>query len=323
MWRLRPSSSSSLLRRASSVRCFFARHHRYLSTTAPPFEKVLIANRGEISQRVMRTCHAMGIDTVAIYSTADAQAPFVQEAREAICIGPPSSTESYLNAEKILSAIQQTGAQAVHPGYGFMSENAAFSKAVTDMGVAWLGPSPHAVQDMGDKLTSKQLAETAGVHIIPGYDGPMLNIKHAIEVANDVGYPILLKAASGGGGKGMRVCRNDADVIEAFPMATEEGLKFFKDPRLLCEKYVRTVLELRLIRRAHSNVPSYYILRLTIRITLSFKCWQVSNTSLPSTWPTAWIKFHQKSWIFVCLWNVNVVFNVVIKKSLKSHRRVY
>jgi len=119
-----------------------------------------------------------------------------------------------------------------------MSENAEFSKNVTDMGVAWLGPSPNAVKDMGDKLTSKQLALKAGVHIIPGYDGPMKNVEHAIEVANDIGYPVLLKAQSGGGGKGMRVCRNDADIKEAFPMATEEGLKFFKDPRLLCEKYV-------------------------------------------------------------------------------------
>ena len=149
-----------------------------------------------------------------------------------------SSTESYLNSDAVLKAIRDTGAQAVHPGYGFMSENAAFSKQVTDMGVAWLGPSPNAVKDMGDKLTSKQLAEKAGVDIIPGYDGPLRDIEHALEVANMIGYPILLKAASGGGGKGMRVCRSDLDVAEAFPMATEEGLKFFKDPRLLCEKYV-------------------------------------------------------------------------------------
>lgn len=119
-----------------------------------------------------------------------------------------------------------------------MSENAEFSKNVTDLGVAWLGPSPNAVQDMGDKLTSKQLALKAGVNIIPGYDGPMKNVEHALEVANDMGYPVLLKAQSGGGGKGMRVCRSDEDIVEAFPMATEEGLKFFKDPRLLCEKYV-------------------------------------------------------------------------------------
>lgn len=123
-----------------------------------------------------------------------------------------------------------------------MSENAEFSKQVTDMGVAWLGPSPYAVRDMGDKLTSKQLAQEAGVHIIPGYDGPMESVEHALKVANDVGYPILLKAQAGGGGKGMRVCRSDEEVIEGFPMATEEGLKFFKDPRLLCEKYVSTIL---------------------------------------------------------------------------------
>ena len=214
---------------------------RFLS--AKPFDKVLIANRGEIAQRVMRTCNAMGIDTVAIYSTADAHAPFVAQADEKVCIGPASSAESYLNSDAVLKAIRDTGAQAVHPGYGFMSENAAFSKEVTDMGVAWLGPSPNAVKDMGDKLTSKQLAEKAGVNIIPGYDGPLRDIEHALEVANMIGYPILLKAASGGGGKGMRVCRSDIDVAEAFPMATEEGLKFFKDPRLLCEKYVSVALD--------------------------------------------------------------------------------
>jgi propionyl-CoA carboxylase alpha chain len=123
-----------------------------------------------------------------------------------------------------------------------MSENAEFSKQVTDMGVAWLGPSPYAVRDMGDKLMSKRLAQEAGVHIIPGYDSPMENVDHALQVANDIGYPILLKAQAGGGGKGMRVCRSDAEVIETFPMATEEGLKFFKDPRLLCEKFVSIIL---------------------------------------------------------------------------------
>lgn len=185
----------------SSIRSIQIARRCFSTAAAKPFEKVLIANRGEISQRVMRTCNALDIPTVAIYSTADAHAPFVEMADEAICIGPPASNQSYLNSEKILHAITTTGAQAVHPGYGFMSENAEFSKQVTDLGVAWLGPSPHAVKDMGDKLTSKQLAQQAGVHIIPGYDGPMKDVEHALEVANDIGYPVLLKAQSGGGGK--------------------------------------------------------------------------------------------------------------------------
>jgi propionyl-CoA carboxylase alpha chain len=201
----------------------------------------------------------------------------VAQADEKVCIGPASSTESYLNSDAVLKAIRDTGAQAVHPGYGFMSENAVFSKQVTDMGVAWLGPSPSAVKDMGDKLTSKILAENAGVHIIPGYDGPLRDVQHALEVSNDIGYPILLKAASGGGGKGMRVCRSDADVLDAFPMATAEGLKFFKDPRLLCEKYVSddcnalsTLLFTNLIQFDHS-IHNH---RSIILIISSFKSWR-------------------------------------------------
>eukprot|EP00521_Asterionellopsis_glacialis_P015377 CAMPEP_0195303474 /NCGR_PEP_ID=MMETSP0707-20130614/32845_1 /TAXON_ID=33640 /ORGANISM="Asterionellopsis glacialis, Strain CCMP134" /LENGTH=712 /DNA_ID=CAMNT_0040367031 /DNA_START=167 /DNA_END=2305 /DNA_ORIENTATION=- len=206
--------------------------------TKPPFDKVLIANRGEIAQRVMKTCHDMGIDTVAVYSTADALAPFVQEAREAICIGPAASSESYLNVDKICKAITHTGAQAVHPGYGFLSENADFAKQITDMGVAWLGPGPYAVQEMGDKLRSKELAVEAGVNTIPGYEGVLESVEQAREIANDIGYPILLKAAAGGGGKGMRTCFSDTDVEETYELAKAEAKKFFTDDRLLIEKYI-------------------------------------------------------------------------------------
>ena len=219
---------------------------RYLSSTSvagdsdgpPPFDKVLIANRGEISQRVARTCRQLGIQSVAIYSTADAKAPFVQEADEAICIGPADSSASYLNVPRVLQAIQETGAQAVHPGYGFLSENAEFCHAIEAVGVKWLGPPVSAIHDMGDKIQSKVIAEKAGVNIIPGYDGTIDSIDQAIEVSHQLGYPVLVKAAAGGGGKGMRTCYNDKDVKEAYPMAKAEAKKFFSDDRLLIEKYI-------------------------------------------------------------------------------------
>lgn len=141
--------------------------------------------------------------TVAIYSTADAKAPFVQEADEAICVGPPPANESYLNVEKILQVIRDTGTQAVHPGYGFLSENADFCASIGKEGVAWVGPPVSAIQDMGDKIRSKEIAEEAGVNIIPGYDGTIESVAHALEVSNQIGYPVLVKAAAGGGGKGM------------------------------------------------------------------------------------------------------------------------
>jgi propionyl-CoA carboxylase alpha chain len=209
-----------------------------LFSTNPPFSKVLIANRGEISQRVARTCKTLGIKTVAIYSTADAKAPFVGAADEAICVGPADSSESYLNVPMVLQAIRDTGAQAVHPGYGFLSENADFCQSIESEGVAWLGPPVSAIHDMGDKIRSKEIADQAGVSIIPGYDGKIESVEHAIEVSNDIGYPILVKAAAGGGGKGMRTCYNDQEVREAYPMAKSEAKKFFADDRLLVEKFI-------------------------------------------------------------------------------------
>lgn len=215
-------------------------YRKLLSTLAaePPFSKVLIANRGEISQRVVRTCKELGIKTVAIYSTADAKAPFVQAADEAICVGPADSSLSYLNVPKVLEVIRKTGAQAVHPGYGFLSENAEFCRSIEGEGVAWLGPGISAIQDMGDKIRSKEIAEQAGVSIIPGYDGVIESLEHALQVSNDIGYPVLVKAAAGGGGKGMRTCYDDQEVREAFVMAKSEAKKFFADDRLLIEKYI-------------------------------------------------------------------------------------
>jgi len=208
------------------------------SASPPPFSKVLIANRGEISQRVARTCKDLGIKTVAIYSTADAKAPFVKAADEAICVGPAASSSSYLNVPRVLQAIRDTGAQAVHPGYGFLSENSEFCRSIEGEGVAWLGPPVSAIRDMGDKIRSKEIAEEAGVNIIPGYDGTIESIEHCLQVSNDIGYPVLVKAAAGGGGKGMRTCYNDQEVKEAYPMAKSEAKKFFADDRLLVEKYI-------------------------------------------------------------------------------------
>eukprot|EP00339_Tiarina_fusa_P012865 CAMPEP_0117003228 /NCGR_PEP_ID=MMETSP0472-20121206/4616_1 /TAXON_ID=693140 ORGANISM="Tiarina fusus, Strain LIS" /NCGR_SAMPLE_ID=MMETSP0472 /ASSEMBLY_ACC=CAM_ASM_000603 /LENGTH=735 /DNA_ID=CAMNT_0004703803 /DNA_START=155 /DNA_END=2362 /DNA_ORIENTATION=- len=219
----------------------FAGHPRFFSTsesTDPPFSKVLIANRGEISQRVARTCNDLGIKTVAVYSTADAKAPFVKAADEAICVGPAASSDSYLNVPNVLQAIRDTGAQAVHPGYGFLSENADFCQSIEGEGVVWLGPPVSAIHDMGDKIRSKEIAEAAGVSIIPGYDGTIESLEHCLEVSNQVGYPVLVKAAAGGGGKGMRTCYNDAEVREAYPMAKSEAKKFFADDRLLVEKFI-------------------------------------------------------------------------------------
>lgn len=213
--------------------------HRYLSSISnPPFEKVLIANRGEISQRVARTCRELGIKSVAIYSTADSKAQFVQEADEAVCVGPADSSSSYLNVPKVLEVIRETGAQAVHPGYGFLSENAQFCNSIEKEGVAWLGPGTHAIEQMGDKIQSKVIAEEAGVSIIPGYEGEIKSLDQALQVSNDIGYPVLVKAAAGGGGKGMRTCYNDQEVRDAYPMAKSEALKFFADDRLLVEKYI-------------------------------------------------------------------------------------
>lgn len=174
-----------------------------LFSTEPPFSKVLVSNRGEICQRVFKTCKSLGIKTVAIYSTADAQAPFVQEADEAVCVGPPAANQSYLNVEKVLQVIRDTGVQAVHPGYGFLSENADFCQSIEKEGVAWLGPPVSAIQDMGDKIRSKEIAAEAGVNIIPGYEGTIESLDHALDVSNEIGYPVLVKAAAGGGGKGM------------------------------------------------------------------------------------------------------------------------
>ncbi|MGI9341859.1 MAG: biotin carboxylase N-terminal domain-containing protein, partial [Gammaproteobacteria bacterium] len=180
------------------------------------FEKILIANRGEIACRVIKTARKMGIATVAVYSDADRNALHVSMADEAVHIGPSASAESYLVIDKIVAACKETGAQAVHPGYGFLSENADFADALDAAGIAFIGPAKHAITSMGDKITSKLLAKDAGVNTIPGYTDVIDGPDHAVKIAAEIGYPVMLKASAGGGGKGMRVVWNDDECRDGF-----------------------------------------------------------------------------------------------------------
>ncbi|KEO54863.1 acetyl-CoA carboxylase biotin carboxylase subunit, partial [Thalassospira permensis] len=202
------------------------------------FKKILIANRGEIACRVIKSARKMGIATVAVYSDADKNALHVQMADEAVHIGPAPSNQSYLVIDKIIDACKSTGAEAVHPGYGFLSENQAFAKALDAAKIAFIGPPVDAIAAMGDKITSKKIAAEAGVSTVPGYMGVIKDTDEAIKIANDVGYPVMLKASAGGGGKGMRIARNDAECREGFERATSEAASSFGDDRVFIEKFV-------------------------------------------------------------------------------------
>jgi len=210
----------------------------FQKTNNPVFEKILIANRGEISIRIQRTCRKMGIKTVAIHSEADANGLYVQTADEAICIGPPPTNQSYLQIERIVNAVKMSGAQAVHPGFGFLSENKHFAAALEREGIVFIGPPSHAIEAMGDKISSKKTAKAAGVNTIPGDNRIIKNDDEAVEVANQVGYPVMVKAAGGGGGKGMRIAWNDRETRDAFRLATNEALSAFGNDRLFVEKYI-------------------------------------------------------------------------------------
>src|ERR1700739_4908635 len=183
------------------------------------FKKILIANRGEIACRVIKTARKMGIETVAVYSEADRDALHVEMADEAVFIGPPAAAESYLVIEKIVEACKKTGAQAVHPGYGFLSEREAFPRALRKAGVVFIGPNPDAIAAMGDKIESKKAAAKAKVSTVPGYLGVIQDDKHAVRIADDIGYPVMIKASAGGGGKGMRIAHRKAEVAEGFARA--------------------------------------------------------------------------------------------------------
>ena len=202
------------------------------------FKKILIANRGEIACRVIQTCQRMGIATVAVYSDADARAPFVKMADEAVHIGPAPASESYLLADKIIEACKQTGAEAVHPGYGFLSERASFVEALDKEGIVFIGPPAKAIAAMGDKIESKKLAKEAGVNVVPGSKDAIDTTEDALKISNEIGYPVMMKASAGGGGKGMRLAWNDKDVEEGFEATKREGLNSFGDDRVFIEKFI-------------------------------------------------------------------------------------
>jgi propionyl-CoA carboxylase alpha chain len=219
------------------------------------FDKILIANRGEIACRVIRTAKRLGIKTVAVYSEADADALHVRQADEAVFIGPPPATQSYLLIDRIVEACKRTGAQAVHPGYGFLSEKQEFQKALAAAGIAFIGPDAHAIYAMGDKIESKKLAQAAGVSTVPGYLAAIANPDEAVKIANDIGYPVMIKASAGGGGKGMRIAYNDTEAREGFVSATSEAKSSFADDRVFIEKYVEEPrhIEIQLIADGHGN----------------------------------------------------------------------
>ena len=202
------------------------------------FKKILIANRGEIACRVMRTAKEMGIATVAVYSDADARSPHVEMADEAVRLGPPPAAESYLLADKIIAACKATGAEAIHPGYGFLSERESFALACAEAGIAFIGPPPDAIAAMGDKIESKKLAKAAGVSVVPGFLGEIDDTEHAVRIAAEIGYPAMMKASAGGGGKGMRLAWNETDVREGFEATKREGLASFGDDRVFIEKFI-------------------------------------------------------------------------------------
>nr|WP_177600984.1 acetyl/propionyl/methylcrotonyl-CoA carboxylase subunit alpha [Sphingomonas paucimobilis] len=222
----------------------------------PVFQKILIANRGEIACRVIRTARAMGIATVAVYSDADAGAPHVRLADESVRLGPAPAAESYLKAELILAAAKATGADAIHPGYGFLSERESFALACAEAGVAFIGPPPNAIAAMGDKIESKKLAKAAGVNVVPGYLGEIADTEEAVRIASDIGFPVMMKASAGGGGKGMRLAWSEADVREGFEATKREGLASFGDDRVFIEKFIESPrhIEIQVLGDQHGNI---------------------------------------------------------------------
>ena len=220
------------------------------------FKKILIANRGEIACRVIRTAKRMGIKTVAVYSDADARAPHVLMADESVRLGPAPAAESYLKAELIIDACKATGAEAVHPGYGFLSERTSFAEALDKAGIAFIGPPPNAIAAMGDKIESKKLAKQAGVNVVPGYLGEIADTEEAVKIAKDVGFPVMMKASAGGGGKGMRLAYDEKDVREGFESTKREGLASFGDDRVFIEKFIEDPrhIEIQLLGDKHGNI---------------------------------------------------------------------
>jgi propionyl-CoA carboxylase alpha chain len=220
------------------------------------FSKILIANRGEIACRIMRTARRMGIGTVAIHSAADAGALHVREADEAVAIGPAPSRDSYLRIDRIVAAAKATGADAVHPGYGFLSENSAFAAALEEAGIVFIGPGAAAIAAMGDKIQSKTLAEKAGVASVPAHLAALASAAEAAAAAETIGYPVMLKASAGGGGKGMRIARTAAEVREGLAAAQAEAAASFGDDRIFLEKYIERPrhIEIQILADRHGTI---------------------------------------------------------------------
>ncbi|MEY3876104.1 MAG: hypothetical protein RIR50_1275, partial [Pseudomonadota bacterium] len=219
------------------------------------FKKILIANRGEIACRVIKTARKMGIKTVAVYSEADKDARHVELADQAVCIGPAPSRESYLVMDNIIKACKDTGAEAVHPGYGFLSENEAFAKRLEEEGITFIGPKHYSIAAMGDKIASKKLANEAKVNTIPGYNDAIDTPESAVEIAKGIGYPVMIKASAGGGGKGLRVAFNDKEAFEGFSACKNEALNSFGDDRVFIEKFVEEPrhIEIQVLGDGHGN----------------------------------------------------------------------
>lgn len=233
--------------------------NKTVSNNKKPFDKILIANRGEIAIRVMRTAKRLGIKTVAVYSDVDARASHVQMADEAYCVGPAPSSESYLVMEKILDVAKKTGAQGIHPGYGFLSENAKFVDMVEEAGIAFIGPSSGPMDSMGDKINSKKIAKDAGCFVIPGYEGEIADEDMAVKMAEEVGYPVMIKASAGGGGKGMRVAYNAEEVRDGFRLSKAEALSSFGDDRMLIERFIEDPhhIEIQVVADMFGNVAAF------------------------------------------------------------------
>lgn len=202
------------------------------------FDKILIANRGEIALRIIRTCKEMGIKTVAVYSTADADSLHVRFADEAVCIGPPSSAESYLSIPKIMAAVEITNADAIHPGYGFLAENADFAEVCSEYGIKFIGPTPEQIRKMGDKITAKETMINAGVPVVPGSGGLLKDLKQGLKISEEIGYPVMLKATAGGGGRGMRIVWNEEEFEPAWDSARQEAKAAFANDGIYVEKFV-------------------------------------------------------------------------------------
>src|SRR6184192_224624 len=220
------------------------------------FKRILIANRGEIACRIIKTARRMGIKTVAVYSEADRDALHVEMADQAVLIGPPAAAESYLLIDKIVEACRKTGAQAVHPGYGFLSEREAFPRALEAAGIVFIGPNPGAIAAMGDKIESKKAAAKAKVSTVPGHLGVITDEKHAVKIADEIGYPVMIKASAGGGGKGMRIAHSKSEVAEGFSLAKAEAKSSFGDDRVFIEKFIVDPrhIEIQVLGDKHGNV---------------------------------------------------------------------